>query len=85
MINVLQKARDQVTKYCREQKLKCNLSRIKIFVFKKAGKLKKDERWTVKDPKIEVLDEINYLGVTFESSGGWKDKSSRQQQKGIRL
>jgi hypothetical protein len=31
----------------------------------------------VKDQKIEVLDEINYLGATFESSGGWKDKSSR--------
>jgi hypothetical protein len=25
-----------------------------------------------------VVDEINYLGVTFESSGGWKDKSSRK-------
>jgi hypothetical protein len=38
----------------------------------------------VKDQKIEAVDEINYLGVTLESSGGWKDESSRQQQKRIR-
>jgi hypothetical protein len=24
------------------------------------------------DKEIEVADEINYLGATFESSGGWK-------------
>jgi hypothetical protein len=26
----------------------------------------------VNDQKTEVADEINYLGATFESSGGWK-------------
>jgi hypothetical protein len=43
-INGLQKAVDQVTSYCREWSLKCNLNKTKIVVFKKGGKLKIGER-----------------------------------------
>jgi hypothetical protein len=46
-INGLQKAIEQVTEYCRDWNLKCNLNKTKILVFKKGVKLKKDERWTV--------------------------------------
>jgi hypothetical protein len=52
--------------------LKCNLNKTKISVFKKGGKLKKDKRWSMNDQKIEAADEIDYLGVTCESSDGWK-------------
>jgi hypothetical protein len=68
----LQKAIDQVTRCCREWNLKCNLNRTKILVFKEGGKRKKDGSWTANDQKIKMADEINYLGVTFESSGGCK-------------
>jgi hypothetical protein len=51
--------------------LKYNINKTKILVFKKGGKLKKEERYFANDQKVEVADEINYLGVTFESSGGW--------------
>jgi hypothetical protein len=47
--NGLLKATDQVTKHCRERNLKWNLKKTEILVFKKGGKLKKDERWTVND------------------------------------
>jgi hypothetical protein len=60
-INSLQKTIDQVLKYCREWKRKCNLNKTKILVCKKGGKLKKDEKWFVNDYKIEVVNEINYL------------------------
>jgi hypothetical protein len=56
---------DQVLKYCREWKLKCNLNKTKILVCKKGGKLKKDEKWFVNDYKTEVVNEINYLGFVF--------------------
>jgi hypothetical protein len=69
--NSLQKTLDQVLKYCREWKLKCNLNKTKILVCKKSGKLKKDERWFVNDYQIEVVNEVNYLGVLLESTGGW--------------
>jgi hypothetical protein len=52
-VNVLQKAVDQVTKYCREWKLKCDLNKTKTLVFKKICKLKKDQRWTVNDQKMK--------------------------------
>jgi hypothetical protein len=51
-------------------------------VSKEGGKLKKDERWTVNDTKIEVAGEINCLGVTFESSVGWKRQKLRTIAKG---
>jgi hypothetical protein len=34
------------------------------------GKLKKYERWFMENQQIEVVKEIDYLGVTLESSGG---------------
>jgi hypothetical protein len=81
-INGLQKGVDQVTKYRREWNLKCNPNKTKILVFKKGDKLKKDERWFVNDHEIEVADEINYLGVTFESSGGWNRQKLKVMAKG---
>jgi hypothetical protein len=64
--------------------LKCNLNKTKIVVrvFKKGGKLKIGERWYENDHRIEVVDEINYLGVTFESSGGWNKQKLKVRAKG---
>jgi hypothetical protein len=64
-INSLQKTIDQVLKYCREWKLKCNLNKTKILVCKKGSKLEKDEKWFVNDYQIEVANKINYLGFFF--------------------
>jgi hypothetical protein len=41
----LQKGTDNLTKYCKDWSLKCNLKKTKILVCKKGGKLKKNERW----------------------------------------
>jgi hypothetical protein len=41
---------------------------VTILIFKKGVKQKKDDRWTMEDQRIGVADEINYLGVTFEST-----------------
>jgi hypothetical protein len=64
--------------------LKSNLNKTKILVFKNGGKLKKGEQWTVNDQIIEVADEINYLGVTFENSGRWKRQKFKTVAKGNR-
>jgi hypothetical protein len=44
--------------------------------------MKKYERWSVNDHKIEVADEINYVGVTFESSAGWNRQKLKVMAKG---
>jgi hypothetical protein len=58
--------------------LKCNQNKTKILVFKKGGKLKRDERWFVNDHKIEVADKINYL----RSSGSWNRQKLKVMAKG---
>jgi hypothetical protein len=83
-INSLQKTIDQVTKYCREWKLKCNLNKTKILVYKKGGNLKKDEKWFVNDYEIEVVNKINYLGVFWKVLGVGTDKGVMWEQKVIR-
>jgi hypothetical protein len=38
----------------------------------------------MENQQIEVVMEINYLGVTLESSGGWSKQKAKQKVKGIR-
>jgi hypothetical protein len=33
--------------------------------------------------QIEIVKEIDYLGVTLESSGGWSKQKAKQKVKGI--
>jgi hypothetical protein len=42
----------------------------KIMVFKKRGKLKKNDKWFMYNQLIDVVNEISYLGITLESTGG---------------
>jgi hypothetical protein len=44
--------------------------------------LKKDEKWFVNDYEIEVVNEINYLGVFLESNGGWNRQRRNVGAKG---
>jgi hypothetical protein len=55
-VNGLQKGSDQMVKYCGDWNLKCNLKKTKILVFKKGGKLKKNEKWFIYDQLIEVVN-----------------------------
>jgi hypothetical protein len=55
----------------------------KTLVCKKGGKLKKNERWFLENRQTEVLKEIDYLGVTLESSGGWSKQKAKQKVKPI--
>jgi hypothetical protein len=51
-------------------------------VFKKGGKLKKNEKWFMYDQLIEVVNELNCLGITLESTGGWNRHRKKQIVKG---
>jgi hypothetical protein len=55
-VNGLQRGIDQIIKYCSDWNLKCNLKKTKILVFKKGGKLKKNEKWFMYDQLIEVVN-----------------------------
>jgi hypothetical protein len=67
-VSGMQKAIDQLVKYCEGWRVKCNLNKTKIIVFKNGGRLKKNVRWTMHGNNIEVVDEIIYLGITLENT-----------------
>jgi hypothetical protein len=67
----LQKKVEWLDWYCKDWNLRCNLSKFKIMVFKKGGKLKESERWRVNGQNIEVVDKLNYLGLTLDNTGDW--------------
>jgi hypothetical protein len=50
--NGLQKGKDQVVDYCRDWNLECIVNETKILIFKKEGKMKKNERWSMYDQII---------------------------------
>jgi hypothetical protein len=81
----MQKAIDQIVKYCEDWGVKCNLNKTKITVFKKGGRLKNNKRWMVHGNNIEVVDEITYLGITLENTGCWEKHKKKLRRKVIRL
>jgi hypothetical protein len=61
-----------IAKFRKKWSLICNLKKTKVVVFKKGGKVKRNERWHMEGQKLEVLSEIIYLGVKLKSTGGWR-------------
>jgi hypothetical protein len=72
-VNGTQKAIDQIVKYCEDWSVKFNFNKTKIIVFKKGGRMKKNERWMMHGNNIEVVDEITYLGITLENTKLWRE------------
>jgi hypothetical protein len=65
----MQKAIDQRVRYCEDWSIKCNLNKPTIIIFKKGGRLKQNEIWTMHGNNIEVVDGITYLGITLKKQG----------------
>jgi hypothetical protein len=64
----LQRAISCTKDFCEEWSLKINVTKTKIVVFKKGGKLSRDEKWRLGE-EIEVVKERKYLGVVLDSRG----------------
>ena len=60
----LQKYLDTLNEYCNIFYLKINTSKTKIFIFSR-GKLKNIASFKFADMKLDVVNDYNYLGVTF--------------------
>jgi len=57
---VLQKKIELGDKYFKNWKLKCNINKSKVMVFKKGEKLKATERWRVNGQNLKVGNKFNY-------------------------
>jgi hypothetical protein len=59
----LQRAINCVKDFCEEWGLKINVGKTEVVVFKKGGKLNREEKWWLDGKGIEIVKAIKYLGV----------------------
>ena len=50
-------------------KLQVNVSKTKIVVFRNGNKIKETEQWFYIGTLIDIVDDFNYLGVSFRCNG----------------
>lgn len=62
---LLQDMINNLEMYCERWNLIVNLSKSKIMVFRKGGRLKNSENWRFKGEAVEVVRSYKYLGVTL--------------------
>ena len=79
----LQKYLDTLNEYCNNFDLKINTSKTKIFIFSR-GKLKNIPSFKFADMKLDVVDDYNYLGVTFNFNAKFNVAKQSLYQKGCR-
>jgi len=77
----LQRLLNKLESYCDAWRLKVNLNKTKIMVFKKGAKLKKCEKWFYRKEMVEVVNNYTYLGLKMSYNGNWnahiKEKSTK--------
>ena len=65
----LQNALNKLGNFCETWNLKINISKTKVIVFNKSGKLLKGFSFTYMQMAIEIVQEYTYLGIIFKPSG----------------
>jgi len=83
--NGLQNALSAFSLYCKQWKLKVNINKTKIMVFSKR-KFGIDSFFLFDNTKLEVCEDISYLGITFNFNGSFikaKNKLVQQAQKAL--
>ena len=59
----LQRLLNNLSQYANKWKLKVNISKSKIIVFRNAGRLKSSEKWFLNGQRIEVVSAYSCLGI----------------------
>ena len=57
--------------YCNSSGLHVNTNKTKVMVFRKRGGVKLNESWSYDNNILEVVDNFNYLGTIFNSTGNF--------------
>jgi len=64
---ILQKMINSIEKYVGQCNMRLNLNKSKVMIFRKGGKLARNERWTFNGQPVQVVNEYKYLGLTISS------------------
>ena len=65
----LQNSLNLLFQYCSDLELTVNTQKTKIVVFRKRGQIREGESWTYNNEHIEVVNDVNYLGIVFNYTG----------------
>ena len=69
----LQEGLDELDRYCQKWGLNLNISKTKIMIFRKGGRLSNKEKWTYRGEEIEVVPSFKYLGCIIGTSGSFSE------------
>lgn len=58
--------------YCLENRLEVNTTKSKALIFRRSGRTCKNDVFNFNDSPIEIVSEIEYLGVIFSNSGKYE-------------
>jgi hypothetical protein len=53
-------------------------------VFRKGGKLRRNDNWCYNNHEIEIVKSFNYIGVVFSSGGSFMQAANTLAGKGLR-
>lgn len=62
---------DVLSKFCDDWGLSVNMDKTKILVFRRGGRIKKNEVWFYKGVKIDIVPHYKYVGVLVSSFLSW--------------
>ena len=82
----LQRQIDKTCSFCKYVKMKFNLRKTKIVVFRNGGCFKKCEKWTYYSHLIELVPFYKYLGIYMTPKLSWSktwENATAQAQKAI--
>ena len=67
----LQKGLDVLHNYCQKWKLKVNVNKTKIMVFRSGGLLRRNLAFLYDGKQIEIVQRFTYLGIVFTTGGSF--------------
>ena len=69
----LQFGLDLLSDYCGRWKLKVNVSKTKVLIFRKGGLLPRNLAFTYEDEPLEIVKSFKYLGIVFTPGGSFSE------------
>ena len=72
----LQSGLDILYKYCQTWKLKVNINKTKVMVFRKGGLLPQNLRFVYDGQNLEIVSKFMYLGTVFTTGGAFTETFS---------
>ena len=82
----LQSGLDVLSDYCARWKLKVNVSKTKVLIFRKGGILPRNLAFTYDNEPLDIVKSFKYLGIVFTAGGSFSEAQSTlagQAQKAV--